>query len=266
MRSPAVALSAPDAHTAEGAAKEAEAVAEYPSLSKYMDTGSTSRYYDALMAEVSKHLPTAEKDESGRAWVFFSMRYFASIHGLNIVTASRNIAMFALFGLIVKASSLAYTRNDYPQFMREGFDRHQTNDEFGITWYHVPAYTPALLAEADRLAHIWHTSGYSRKAISKATLIRVYGFALADRAYGKNAVRISSARMQTERAIEDHVLDAIKRDGYVIGKEMEAAYGDVWLGLRPDLIQRYALIYGRPSLEEKRRFHLLDNRWIIRPP
>ena len=239
---------------------------KYPSLRVFMDTGSTSRYYNALMAEITKHLPTAETDESGRAWVFFSMRYFASVHGLNVVTASRNIAMFALFGLIVKASSLAYTRNDYPQFMREGFERHQTGDEFGVTWYHVPPHTPALLAEADRLAHIWQTSGYSRKAISKATLIRVYGFALADRAYGKNSVRISSARMQMERAIEDHVIDAIKRDGYVIGKAMEDTYGDVWLGLRPDLIQRYGLKYDRPSPEEKRRYGLTDNRWIIRPP
>lgn len=227
------------------------------------------RYYDKFM-ETARKFPPLE-DEHGTPWVFFSIRYFASVNGLNIVTASRNIAMFALFGLILKASSIAYTNGkDYPQFMRDGYERHEKQDEFGIMWYSIPQYTLKLLTEAERLAAIWQSSGYPRKSISKATLIRLYGFALADRAYGENGVRIAQSRQQIERVIEDAVLDAICRNGFAIAKEIESALNDhgrnIWWSLRRDLCQRYELKYGPPSAEEKRRFNLTSGKWIIRPP
>lgn len=240
------------------------------SITAFMATGNTWRCFTAIMEETTQHLDTAEEDDEGRLWVFFSTRYFAAQYGLGDPTSRRNIAMFALFGLIEKVSSNAYMGGDYPSFMREGYDRHRNEDQFGVMWYHIPTYTPALLAEADRLAGIWQGSGYTRKSISKATLIRLYGFDLADRAYGMNAVRISCDRLQAERAIEDLVCDTIQRDGYVHPRAIEAMLDNyeksIWPSLRPDLCDRYGWQYSRPTPDEKRRYHLTDNRWIIRPP
>ena len=231
----------------------------------FLSTGKTECYFIALMCEISEHINNSMTDICHREWMFFSMRYFTQKYHLNIVTATRNITMFALFGLIEKASSAYYTRDKTLSFMNSGYERHTGKNNFGVTWYHVPQYTPALLAEADRLASIWQASGYSRKAITKTALIRLYGMELADRAYGNNGVRIPRDRQQMERAIEDVLLDAIQTDGYAIPGDMFKGYcKTLWYGLRPEFLRKYEMKYSRPTADEKRRFHLTKDEWIIR--
>lgn len=232
-----------------------------PQLRAFMMKGRTWYYFELLTGKAAAHTAAAPRADNGDQYFFVSLRYLCKDGG-SAPTAMKNIAMFALFGLVNKISSEAEGR---PYFMREGYRAHaEDTGRHGVTWYRIPAYTPDLLQEAEGLAETWNASGLSRKSICKTTLIRLYGRQLAERAYGENRVGASAHLQETQRRLEAEARSSIERQGYWYPPRNSRA----WHTLRPFLLQKYGWQYVRPTTAEAARYGLTGGRFIVtaRPP
>lgn len=256
---------------------------EGSALHAFMNCGSTWLHYEHLINAIIAHADQAYIVKDGKCWSFASIRYICE-GSHNIRATSACIAMFCLFGLVEKRSSnwyLALDADGY-SFMAKGHrGRAPTPYKQGIMWYHVPEYTPELLQRAEQYAAIWQQSGHTRKAISKATLIRLYGYEDADRAYGYNAVKLSKRSKEAERRIRAEAEKLIKADGYFYPQQLlsicirqseaeaqadAAAINKTWTSIKAPLMQENGWKYSKPSKAEKEKYSLADDRWIIRPP
>ena len=256
--------------------------AEGSSLHDFMTCGATWLYYERMIGALSDHADSAMFDEQGKEYTFASMQYICR-NGGDKKTASACIAMFCLFGLVEKRASNWYLdpNIDSPSFMAKGHrERAPTPYKQGIMWYHVPEYTPELLQRAEQYAAIWQESGHTRKAISKATLIRLYGYEDADRAYGYNAVKLSKRSKEAERRIRAEAEKLIKASGYFYPQQLlsicirqleaeaqaeAAAVNKTWTSIKAPLMQENGWKYSKPSKAEKEKYSLANDRWIIRP-
>lgn len=256
----------------------AEAVKEMTFLRAFMETGNTWLYFYRMMQALREHADNAIKDAAGKRYVCASVRRMCRDGG-SPKRASACIAMFSLFGLIEKVSDAVYLSEgtELQIAMADGYYRNVSyRKPRGIMWYHVPEFTERLLSEADRLAAIWQNSGLSRDAISKAVLIHLYGFELADRAYGNNRVTASRSRREVECLLCVEADYLVRAKGYfvpdellrrLIGEDRDIQYiRSIWAGVRPFILKNNGWKYGKPSKEEKRRYGLTMDRWIIRPP
>lgn len=257
--------------------------AEGSSLHAFMSSGATWLYYERMVDAIAAHADNAMFDEAGREWTFASMQYICRKGG-DKKTASACITMFCLFGLIEKRSANWYLdpHADGYSFMAKGHRERAPNPYGrGIMWYHIPEYTPDLLQRAERYAAIWQESGHTRKAISKPTLIRLYGFEEADRAYGYNDVRLSKRSREAERRIRAEAEKLIRTAGYFYPQQLltncirqleaeaqtdAAAINKTWTSIKAPLMKDNGWKYSKPSKAEKQKYSLADDRWIIRPP
>lgn len=256
--------------------------AEGSALRAFMNCGSTWLHYERLLKAIIAHADQAYIVRNGEYWTYASIRYICE-GAHNIRAASACITMFCLFGLIEKRSANWYLdpHADGYSFMAKGHRERAPNPYGrGIMWYHIPEYTPELLQRAERYAAIWQESGHTRKAISKPTLIRLYGFEEADRAYGYNDVKLSKRSREAERRIRAEAEKLIRTAGYFYPQQLltncirqleaeaqtdAAAINKTWTSIKAPLMKDHGWKYSKPSKAEKQKYSLADDRWIMRP-
>ena len=156
-----------------------------------------------------------------------------------------------------------------------------------VSWYYIPHYSDAVLIHAEETAKQFKREGINRSSLSMCGLIQAVGKEAANKAivYSREPSR---QEQQAEQEIVKHIRQAIKATGYTTKDAAICAAVNIWHtwadGAKPPLhlwrltvnrvwqnrnrriLKALQATYGRPSKDEKERWHLTGNGWIIRSP
>ena len=143
-----------------------------------------------------------------------------------------------------------------------------------VTWYHVPKYTKQRLKAAEELAKVVKAGA----AVDKDSLRDELGAKQANRItdtgydiHTKTKVRRTYLKIALEwQLIRFHftTTEAVLDD--LCGKEAYLVFGNrkqyekTWKAYKPLLFADLGLKEGRPSKEEKEKWGIVGDRWIIR--
>lgn len=170
---------------------------------------------------------------------------------------------------------------------RSVYEYAKTNSQRVENILYVPNYTPEVLLTAEqRVADQRAVSSLS--GIGKTAIILSSGEDAANQLFldgrkvpVKTAHTLHDMAMRVKLTVEskgymtrDELLDAtaaymIRRAGYHRDKERSRIRGEVervWNKYKRCVLLDTGMAYKKPSAEEKRRFGLCDNRWIITKP
>lgn len=240
---------------------EAAGGTEYPSLYKWLYTGWKQGYklqtLIKMIAAIDNH-----KYKNGKDYVSLSIRQIQEEHGGGgLDTWQKYLKAFVSWGLLEQykphdgKGSIQAERNALQFARTQAKTFHLSGNYVNPTrWYHLPEYTPALLLEADMKASEYIPS------LTKADWITNAGKAEADRIYSDKR-GISEKRTTVQEAIEAALATCIHSKGYATNEKLieatAAATGsnrryiaNTLRGMRKDLMERYALQWGRPSKEQ----------------
>lgn len=150
-----------------------------------------------------------------------------------------------------------------------------------VNWYAIPDYTPELFKAAEQAAERFKANGVNRKGLTMQGVIIAIGEKQARKAVVDWRTR-SAKDKAMEREIIRQIKIAVKRRGYGIKDNVlkraakviatankieyiEAFYSvlNVWANRNKRLLSMAGMKYGRPTKEEKQRFKLKGNGWII---
>ncbi len=150
-----------------------------------------------------------------------------------------------------------------------------------VNWYAIPDYTPELFKAAEQTAERFKSNGVNRKGLTMQGVIVAIGKKQAQKAVVDWRMRSARDKVM-EREIIRQIKMTVKRKGYAIKDSIlrraskvtatknkidyiEAFYSvvNVWANRNKRLLSMAGMKYGRPNKEEKQRFKLKTNGWII---
>lgn len=163
---------------------------------------------------------------------------------------------------------------------RRSVERARLTGRDPVSWYHIPEYTPTILAEAEARARellelkTWNlTKDIIRDHYGTEELQRIYGVS-----YGEHG-----QETQRREALELILCAEVERYGYttlnrvlVTAKARHAAmdehnhrqheywWDNTWKAIYRELFTRYGLAKGQPTREEQSRYGLKSRNHIIR--
>lgn len=213
------------------------------------------------------------------SWKWFpaSVEKLIAKYGGSASTWQSNREYWAAVGLVKVRKP---GRGTTSKAMQESVRRAQEGRR-AVNWYAIPDYTPALFQAAEQAAERFKASGVNRKALTVQGVI----IAMGQKQAQKTVVdwRTRSAR---DRAIENEIVRqikmAVKRKGYaekdnVLRRaaritatknkidfiEAYCSVRNLWANRNKRLLFLAGMKYGRPTKDEKQRFRLKDNHWIL---
>lgn len=141
---------------------------------------------------------------------FVSYRYFAQKYGISVTTATRNINLFAVLGLLQKVPLDEINQEIAQKALSEakGKDVLKT-----VNFYIIPRFWD-VAEKAERIAKTLLDNKFCiTKCMNKFYLIKIFGQKFADSVY--NDERVISKRSQTiAKRLETTLLKLIKEQGY----------------------------------------------------
>lgn len=241
--------------------------------------GVTRRVKDIVHADDGSVLVRHFPEE---IWFSTSLRFLAGKYGGAIRTWCNVFALFAAWGLIVKhrpdrnavlprkMDIYAFARAQNRQSRKRAQGNEAVSEFVPETFYYVPSYTENLLGIAEERAKIWNEKEGKMSSISKNALTAMYGQTIADAAYDDGRV-MSRETAKASHALSSSLADLILTKGYALPlKVISHARGDkallrrVWKQLGQTIVREQGLRYGRPNKEEKLRWKLKGDSYIIR--
>lgn len=252
---------------------------QYPALVTYFRRTKGR----AILMNILSCLQTYEKPahitQQGEGWYTLSTDYLIRKYGGSKETWQSHIIYLLELGLLRRIKPGKNTENP---LMKQSYTKATERNRRSQSWYHVPVYTDRRLENAEKTVKMYEQVGISPSKLNKAGVIAVQGKKHADKLY-LDRRRASELQTAIELAIIQRGRYALKADGYIT-KEMlfgrvmkslkfdalkttpEDAYQklrNVWSNKRKNLMKRMDAEYRRPTKEEKARFGLLSDRWVI---
>ena len=253
---------------------------EYPALYKKLHA-----YGGAMLAKLSNVITTfqgrepAYTDRTGRKWYFSSFRFWVGAYGGSLSTWSDIIHYSAAVHLleIVKP-----TKKSIPAPMRKAWKTAKGKGQQAELFYHVPPYSLDVLSAAEHEIRLLNEQGINRSGFTKAAAILAVGQDAANHVF-IDGRRMSAKEKATERELIKAIKAGIIRRGYITKeaamraarvqlvsrkrrmKKAEAVsrINRIWKSRNKHILSDAEAVYHRPSKEEKARFGLDCDGWII---
>jgi hypothetical protein len=249
------------------------------------------------MLQRMQTIDNQEKDRDGNYWYYESLRHFA-VSGQESartpITWYKSIILLCCLGLIWRQKPTEDATTPY-QVSANSHRRTDINAQWqAIGFYSTPEYTPVVLDQAERRAKAWIQRGATIRGLSKETIIEVFGQRVANMIY-QDERRKTNLHKELESIFIKQAKAQIKVNGFttkegIIKGTVEATY-QAFLKkecvsplLMPEeearrrawqevkrvyenrgkiLLERSKLIFRRPTNEEKERYGLDGNGWIM---
>lgn len=259
----------------------------YPTLNdelrKYK--GAFCRRLVQFLEQIEKHPKAPYHDRDGKAWHFVTFKWLSMINGGSEQTWHDCIVFGAALGLIERLKPRKHGK--YTTAIARSAGKAKAKGQRAVSWYHIPYYSDAVLIHAEKTAIQFRREGINRSSLSTGGLIQAVGKAAANKAivYSRGPSR---QERQAEQEIVKHLRQTIKTIGYTTKDATICAAINAWYawaeGARPPLhlwrltvnrvwqnrnkriLKTVQATYGRPSKDEKERWNLTGNGWIIRSP
>ena len=259
----------------------------YPTLNdelrKYK--GALCRRLIQFMEQIEKHSKAAYHDRDAKAWHFVTFKWLSMTHGGSEQTWHSCIVFGTALGLIKRLKPRKH--GEHTTAIARSAGKAKGKGQRPVSWYHIPYYSDAVLIHAEETAKQFRRKGINRSSLSMGGLIYAVGEEEASKAI-VHSREPSKQELQAEQEITKHLRQAIKTIGYTtkdaaICAAINAWYSwaedarpplhlwrltvnRVWQNRNKRILMAVQASYGRPSKDEKERWHLMTNCWIIRSP
>lgn len=232
----------------------------YPTLTAHFRRTRCRWVLYNILATMAAYDAPLYQDHAGNAWYAIPINYLVSTHGGSKSTWQSSITTLVYCGLLNRIKPDQHTLN--PLFRRLYIDAIAAHKE-PKSVYSVPAYTPEILHQAEERLTEWILTGTSTSHATKNTLICAVGHAAANEIFHDNR---GSSMDQEAQTIIKRIRQAIQGNGYttkdaIITKSKQIR--EAWRIMHTHILRYAGAVYRRPTKQEKQRFNLNTDEWII---
>ena len=259
----------------------------YPTLKDELQKykGAFCRRLIQFMEQIERHPKAAYHDSNGQPWHFVTFKWLFTVYGSSVETWHNCITFGTALGLIERKKPLKNSQHTTALSRSAGTAKRK--GQRPVSWYHIPYYSEKLLSKAEAIAQQFKREGISRSKLSKGGLTHAVGREAASKAI-PYAREPSPADTRAELEIINHLRQALKAIGYTTKdatlcaaintwyswtgsshpplRQWKATVNRVWQNRHRRILKAVQATYGRPTKDEKEKWQLMDNCWIIRSP
>ena len=243
-----------------------------------------SKYGGSLLKKLVNLIQAGEQTqnraiiERGKAWFFVSFSWLVAKNGGSLQSWCESLHYCAALGLI---QIRTVTRKTLSPALQKSLNHITDAKHKPVNYYHIPAYTTAILEQAERKAQRFKEKGINRTGLTKGGVIEAIGQKHANAIYIDGRTK-SKLERETEATIIRIMQEAITKHGYTLKgeilnktagalyrkykmrwREMHLYAGGIWKNRSKALLSKAGAVYKRPTAEQKQVFSLQTNGWII---
>lgn len=240
-----------------------------------------------FMEHIEQYPKPPFHDRRGSPWHFVSFQWLSTVYGGSVETWHNCVVFGATLGLIERRKPYHIPEQICRTAMSRSASHAKGIGQRAVSWYHIPYYSDAVLQQAEAIAQQFKREGISRSKLTTGGLIHAVGKEAANKAilYSREP---SQADTRAELEITAHIRQAIKAIGYTTKdaaicaaintwhswtdssrpplRQWKATVNRVWQNRHSRILKAVHATYGRPTKDEKEKWQLMDNCWIIRSP